>query len=63
MKELKTKLLGFLSRKFLLALGGILFFVLGGALGNFDWNTVGNAVWKIIIGYIGIEGIADIKGR
>ena len=63
MKELKGRLLGFLSRKFLLALGGIVFYILGGTLGHFDWNTVANAVWIIIAGYIGVEGLADIKSR
>ena len=63
MKELKVRLLGFLSRKFLLALGGIVFYLLGGFLGKFDWSVVSDALKLIVLGYIGVEGLGDAVAR
>jgi len=51
------------SRKFLLVIGGIVFYILGGALGKFSWNAVADALWLLIGGYVGVEGVADIISR
>lgn len=51
------------SRKFLLTLGGVIFYLLGGALGHFEWDVVVDSVLKVIGLYVGIEGLADIVSR
>ena len=63
MKRVKGFLWSLLSRKFLLALVGA--FV---AFGNsyFDWGLDQQEVWAVIVplmGFIGVEGVADFKSR
>jgi ABC-type protease/lipase transport system fused ATPase/permease subunit len=53
----------FTSRKFLLTLGAILGIIGAALTGEITWAQ---AVWPIILavlGYVGIEGVADIKAR
>lgn len=64
MKFSKSEFLARLSsRKFLLVVAGIVFYILGGALGHFSWDVVSDAIWKIVGGYVGVEGLADIISR
>jgi apolipoprotein N-acyltransferase len=42
------------SRKFLLVLGGVII-----AIANSEWNTV----IALVLGYLGVEGTADIISR
>jgi len=60
---MKERLQSFLSRKFLLSVAGIIFFILGGILGKFDWQAVIDGVKLIVLGYISIEGVGDAAGR
>jgi len=61
--KIEERLFNFLSRKFLLATGSIVFFILGGVIGKFDWQVVADGIKLIALGYIGVEGGADIVGR
>ena len=47
------------SRKFLLALFGVLGIMVSAWVGEIAWNTALDAVWKIVVGYMGIEGTVD----
>ena len=48
------------SRKFLLTLGAILTALGAGFSGQMDWAQVILAIVVSVLGYIGIEGAADI---
>jgi len=49
------------SRKFLLALGAILTSLGAGLSGQMDWAQVILAIVVSALGYIGIEGAADVE--
>ena len=51
------------SRKFLLALAGILIQALMVYTGQVEPSAAADATWKLILGYIGAEGLADIVTR
>lgn len=52
-----------LSRKFQLALAGVIGYILLAVAGAVDWPTALNAISKIIMVYIGVEGAGDALGR
>ena len=49
------------SRKFLLTLGAILTALGAGFSGQMDWAQVILAIVVSVLGYIGIEGAADVE--
>jgi hypothetical protein len=62
-KQFMEFLKSLLSRKFLLSLVAA-FVAFGNAM--WDWELSQEQVWAILVpllGFIGVEGIADIKGR
>ena len=52
-----------LSRKFLLAVAGIVGFVLLGVSGAMPWAEALDAIMKLILGYIVVEGAGDALGK
>ena len=51
------------SRKFLLTLASIIFYILGGVLGKFPIEMVIDGIKTIVTIYVGVEGGADIISR
>ncbi|HEC65359.1 hypothetical protein LCGC14_1296030 [marine sediment metagenome] len=51
----------FTSRKFLIALGGILTAIGAGLTGVVQWYEALSTIMFIVLGYLGVQGMVDYK--